>query len=322
MAMNSGRRGILAGAAAFPLFSFTAQAQGAAATAPAPDVPGFHRIRVGGYTVTFLFDGIARSPLEGMVLNEPIEAVRGLLAESFMPTDHFLGTYTAVMVDTGGRKLLFDAGTGGQLAPTAGSLVANLRAAGVEPGEIDTVVLTHCHGDHIVGLTTAQNEAVFTRAELVVPEGEWRFWTDRGNETGAPARQRGNFAQVARRFAPYEGRLRRIADGQEVERGIQALATPGHTPFHTSWLVADGAEQLLILGDVAHRPELFVRRPDFHVMFDFDPQQAEATRKRILDRVATDRMRLTGYHFPFPAHGFIARDGAERFRFVPSNWVG
>lgn len=317
------RRRLLAGAVAAPMIARPALAQGGGrAAAPAPANAGFHRRRVGGFTATFLFDGIAPSPLEGMVINRPIEAVRAVLAESFLATDHFPGTYTAVVVETGRGTVLFDAGTGGQLAPTAGSLISNLRAAGIEPAAVSAVVLTHCHGDHITGLTTAAGEAVFPNAELVVPEAEWRFWTDRGNEAAAPARQRPNFANVARRFAPYAARTRRVAEGAEAAPGIVAVSTPGHSPGHTSWLVADGADQLLVLGDVAHRPELFVRRPDFQVVFDYDPVAAEATRRRVLDRVAADRVLVTGYHFPFPAHGHIARDGGEGFRFVPSNWQG
>jgi glyoxylase-like metal-dependent hydrolase (beta-lactamase superfamily II) len=182
-------------------------------------------------------------------------------------------------------------------------------------------VLTHCHADHVVGLTTAHDVAAFPNAELIVPEGEWQYSTDRSNENTAPARQRTHFGVVARRFEPYGARTRQVVGAQEVAPGIRSVATPGHTPAHVSWLVADGADQLLILGDVAHRPELFVRRPDYHLMFDFDPVLAEATRHRMLDRVAADRVRVTAYHFPFPAHGFIARDGGTGYRIIPSNWM-
>lgn len=320
MSILTRRSAGFAAGAALAAAALPARAQAPAAPPPLA-VPGFHRIRVGAYTVTFLFDGIARFPLDGMVTNQPIEAVRGLLAESFMPTEHLLSSYTAVVVDTGRRKLLFDAGTGGQLAPTAGGMVAHMQAAGIQPAEIDAVVLTHCHADHVVGLTTRGDQAVFPNAELVVPDGEWRYWTDRGNESTAPSRQRAHFAVVARRFGPYANRTRQVAEGQEVAPGIRSLPTPGHTVAHVSWLVADGNDQLLILGDVASRPEVFVRRPDFHLLFDADPVAAEATRRRILDRVAADRIRVTGYHFPFPSHGYIASDGANGYRFVLSNWM-
>ena len=289
----------------------------AQAQAEAPP-PAFHRFRVGGFTVTTLFDGTARLPLEGMVVNAPAETLRGLLAEAFLPTDGYVTPYTVTLLQAPGATVLFDAGTGGQLSPQAGRMAAALAAAGVAPGDVTHVVLTHCHGDHITGLTTAAGQAVFPRAELVVPEAEWRFWTDAANEAAAPQRQRPNFANVARRFAPYADRLRRVADGQEALPGVRALVTPGHTPGHTSWHLADGGAECLVLGDVTHRPEVFARRPDLHVMFDFDPATAQATRRRLLDRLATDRVRVTGYHFPFPANGAILRDG-EGYRFLPAD---
>lgn len=287
---------------------------------PPPANPGFHRFRVGGFTATTLFDGTGRIPLEGLVVNAPLEAVQGVLAESFLPRDHYITPYTMTVVQTGRQTILFDAGTGGQLAPTAGAAAANMRAAGIDLGSIDLVVLTHCHGDHITGLTTADGRAVFEKAEVVIPDAEWRFWGDASNESSAPARQKPNFANLARRLAPYAGRVRRVTDGQEAVPGIRAVATPGHSPGHTAWLVADGDAQLMVLGDVTHRPELFARRPGFHAMYDFDPVAAEATRRRVLDRCAADRLRVTGYHFPFPANGFIARDG-EGFRYVAADWT-
>ncbi|MCR0985381.1 MBL fold metallo-hydrolase [Roseomonas populi] len=309
--------------AATTLAAGAARAQGTApqpAAQPAAPGVGFHRFRVGGFTATTVFDGTATLPLENFVLNAPVEAVREVLAESFLPRDRYVTPYTLTALQAGGRTVLFDAGTGGQLAPTAGSAMANLRAAGIEPERVDLVVLTHVHGDHITGLATADGKAVFPNAEIVIPEAEWRYWSDAGNETSAPARQKPNFANLKRRLAPYGGRVRRVEEGQEAMPGIRAVTTPGHTPGHTSWHVADGDGQLLVLGDVTHRPELFARRPGFHVMFDFDPAAAEATRRRVLDRCAADRVRVTGYHFPFPANGYIAREG-EGFRFVPADWT-
>jgi glyoxylase-like metal-dependent hydrolase (beta-lactamase superfamily II) len=294
--------------------------RGAAAQAPAaPAIPGFHRFRIGGFTVTTLFDGTGRVALEGFVNNATVPQLQAVLAESFLPTDHYLTPYTITVVDTGRALLIFDAGTGGQLSPQAGRMAANMAAAGIDPARITHVVFTHFHGDHITGLTTAQNQPVFANAEIVVPAVEWAFWNDRANEGPAPARQKPNFANVARRFGPYAGRIRQVTEGQEAVPGIRAVATFGHTPGHTCWHVADGAAELMILGDITHRPEVFARRPDLSSILDFDPAATVVTRRRVLDRVATDRLHVTGYHFPFPAHGFIARDG-EGFRFAAADW--
>lgn len=314
------RRGacLAAMSGAFAAAALPAGAQQAPAPPPL-DNPGFHRFRVGGFTATTLFDGTARLGLDGFVRNAPPSEVQATLAESFLPTDHYTTPYTVTVVDTGRALVMFDAGTGGQLSPQAGRLAANMRAAGLDPARVGLVVFTHFHGDHISGLTTRENEAVFPNAEIAVPAAEWRFWTDRGNEGSAPERQRPNFANTARRFAPYAGRVRHVEDGGEAAPGIRAVASPGHTPGHACWHVADGADQLMVLGDVTHRPELFARRPEFHVVFDFDPEAAAATRRRVLDRVSAERMHVAGYHFPFPAHGFVARDG-QGFRLVPADW--
>ena len=316
MTMLTRRGGALLGAATF---AAAALPRGAAAQAAPAGNPGFHRFKIGGFTVTTLFDGTARLTLDGFVGNASVAEVQAVLAESFLPTDHYLTPYTVTVVDTGRAVVMFDAGTGGQLSPQAGRMAANMAAAGLDPARITHVVFTHFHCDHITGLTTAQNQAVFPNAEIVVPAAEWRFWTDASNEGPAPARQKPNFANTARRFGPYQGRIRQVQEGQEAVPGIRAVSAFGHSPGHTSWHVSDGAAQLMVLGDITHRPELFARRPELQVMFDFDPVAAVETRKRMLDRVAADRIHVTGYHFPFPAHGFITKDGAG-FRYVPADW--
>ncbi|MBL6456019.1 MBL fold metallo-hydrolase [Belnapia sp. T6] len=282
--------------------------------------PGFYRFRIGSYTVTTVFDGFNRRPVEGLVRNAPLPEVQGVLAESFLPSATYDGPYTVTFVETGRQLIAFDAGTGGQMAPTAGLLPANMAAAGLDPARVDLVILTHCHQDHIHGLLTREGTAFFPRAELALAEPEWAWWTDPGNETRSPEGQRVNFANVARRFAPYQGRIRRFGPGAEVVPGIHAIPAPGHTPGHSIFHVADGRDELAILADTTHRPELFVRRPGLHSVFDFDGAAAEATRRRVLDRVTTDRVRVIGYHFPFPATGHIARDGAG-YRYVPAEWA-
>ncbi len=293
--------------------------QAAPAPVPPPQTPGFFRFKVGGFTVTTVHDGHARRPIEGLVLNAPADDVRAVLAESFLPTDHYKGPYTVTFVETGRNLIAFDAGTGGQMAPTAGLLARNMQAAGLDPARVTLVVITHCHQDHIHGLTTRDGAAVFPNAEIAVAESEWAWWSDPTNETRSPQQQRVNFANVARRFTPYASRTRRFADGAEIAPGLRAVAAPGHTPGHTVVQIADGNAQMLVLADITHRPELFARRPDYVSLFDFDGAAAAVSRRRILDRAAADRTLVTGYHFPFPATGHIARDG-NAYRFVPFDW--
>lgn len=147
---------------------------GAPAPSPAPlaQAPGFHRFKLGGFTVTTVHDGTATRPLEGFVANATVAEVQAVLAESFLPTDRFVIPFTITFVDTGRELVVFDSGTGAQLAPTAGQLAANMQAAGLDPARVAKVIVSHFHGDHITGLTTAQNQVVFPNAEIVVPAAE------------------------------------------------------------------------------------------------------------------------------------------------------
>lgn len=311
------RRSLLLAGLAAPALIHRAAAQPAPAAAPA--MPGFYRFRLGSFTVTTVHDGGRLMPVQGFVLNAPLQDVQATLAESFMPGDSYRNIYTATLVDTGRHLVLFDTGTGPVPGGTSGMLQQNLRAAGIDPARITHVVLSHFHGDHIGGLITAEGSAAFPNAELVVPEAEWRFWTEASNETRSPERQRANFANTARRFAPYQGKVRQIAAGAEAVPGIRSQAAYGHTPGHTIFHIGDGSAQMMFLADTTHRPELIARRPGYHTIFDFDPVAAEASRRRVLDQVATDRIRVTGFHFPFPASGWMAKL-ADGYRFVPAEW--
>jgi len=145
---------------------------------------------------------VARRPVEGFVRNAPLAEVQAVLTEAFLPADTFTIPFTVTFVETPQGLVVFDAGTGGQLAPTAGQMHANMRAAGLDPAAVRAVIVSHFHGDHITGLTTAQNAVVFPNAEIVVPAAEWAWFTDASNEARSPEGQRGTFSNVARRFAP------------------------------------------------------------------------------------------------------------------------
>jgi glyoxylase-like metal-dependent hydrolase (beta-lactamase superfamily II) len=186
----------------------------------------------------------------------------------------------------------------------------------VEPGAVDCVVITHFHGDHVGGLLGPDGAAAFPNARIMVPEREWAFWTDAGEEARAPANRQPGFAMTRRLFAPYGERVARFAGAAEVAPGIRAVPSFGHSPGHTSYLIADGSEQLMVVGDVATSAELFLPRPDWFPGFDQDPAAAVATRRALLDRLATDRIPFVGYHFPMPGIGRVERAGGG-FRFLP-----
>ncbi|SDB66122.1 MBL fold metallo-hydrolase [Belnapia rosea] len=298
-----------------------AEAQTTPGAAPsAAQAPGFYRFKVGSFTVTTVHDGFFQRPLQGFVRNAPLEEVQKVMAESFLPTDSIRIPFTVTFLDTGSRLVVFDSGNG--VTPpgaTQGRMIQNMAAAGIDPAKVDLVVMSHFHGDHVNGLLNAAGAAAFPNAEVVVPAAEWAWWSDTGNESRSPEGQRGNFANSARRFAPYQGKIRQVAAGAEVMPGIRAVAAHGHTPGHTCYHISDGTAQAMFVADCTNRPELLACRPDFHVIFDFDPEMAEAARRRIYDQVATDRIRITGYHFPFPANGYLAKEG-NGYRFVPADW--
>lgn len=283
----------------------SAQAAPAAAPAPGRQAPGFYRFKVGTYEVTVINDGYNRrpNPAEGFIRNADASAVRGALEAAMLPTDHLDIPFNITVVNTGAELILFDTGTGGLLAPTAGTMWDNLAAAGIDPAAINKIVFTHFHGDHVSGLVTREGQPRFARAELIVPEAEWAFWMgDRAPQQPA--------AMVKGRFGAYPAeRVKRIASNAEVAAGITGVPTHGHTPGHTCYVVANGNASVLVLGDVTNHPAINVANPGWHAVFDMDAAAAEATRRSLFDRAAADRTLIIGYHWPFPSLGRVRRAG-------------
>jgi glyoxylase-like metal-dependent hydrolase (beta-lactamase superfamily II) len=317
------RRSMMLGALAAPALLRPAAAQTAAPAAPAPtQAPGFHRFRVGSFTATTIWDGFAtrQNPGTGWVVNADTAAVDGALRDAMLSTTSLANPYIVTFLETPAGLTMFDAGTGGQLVPTSGGMIQNMAAAGLDPARVTRILVSHFHGDHITGLTTAQNAVVFPNAQVFVPEAEMAFWGDTTNEGRAPQAQRGTFANVARRFGPYGQRVERFAAGAEIMPGVRAVAAYGHTPGHTVFHVADGSAQLFVTADAASRPELFLRNPGWASVFDIDGATAAATRRALFGRIAAERALMTAYHFPFPAVGRIGPMG-EGFRFFPADWT-
>jgi len=323
------RRALMAAGLAAPavLRPGAAAAQAAAPAAPAAtapaQVPGYYRFRVGESLLTVVHDGqaVRPDPTNGFVRNASPEGVAASMRAQGLDPARLVNPFNVPVLRTPAGTAIFDTGNGPQTASDSrvGQLPANLAAAGIDPGAIDLVVFTHFHGDHVGGLLDAAGNAAFPRARVVVPEREWAFWMDESQASRAPEAMRPAFANVRRRFAPYESRIERVADGAEILPGLRAVSTPGHTPGHTSYVFADGSSQLAILGDLTSRPEINLTNPGWHVVFDMDPVMAEASRRRFFDRAAAERLRCVAYHWPFPAHGTVLKEG-EGYRFVPAEW--
>lgn len=278
---------------------------------------GFHRFRIGDAEVTTLFDGHWSKPHdEKFIRNASVEETKAALARAGLSTEAVTIPFTITLVKSGGRTVMFDAGTGAQLAPTAGKLADSMKAAGIDPATIDTIAVTHFHPDHIFGLMAKDTNApIYPKAEIVVPEAELAWWMDEGVFGKLPAERHGLARRIQATLGKWET-VRRVKDGADVAPGIVAVAAHGHTAGHTTYLVGSGKDQLIVLADITNIPALFARNPGWHVSFDADPVQAEASRRRMFDRAIADGATITGYHYGMPGAGRIEKDGGG-YAFVP-----
>lgn len=286
-------------------------------TMPVRQIPPVYHRRIGAFVVTALSDGI---------LERTHEMMHGVGAdESRRHLDAAFRTRIAIAVNAflvrgAGRTILIETGSGTYFGAIAGHLMRNLAAAGVAPGEIGTILLTHMHPDHSAGLTDLETgRANYANAELVVHENEPRHWfDDAAMARGTEREKKLMFQQAREQTAPYRDRMRLFTSG-EVMPGITAIPAHGHTPGHTTYLIESEGERLLIWGDTVHIPEVQVPRPEVAMVVDSDPAGAVAARRRVLDMVASERMLVTGMHLHFPGFGHVARDGGG-YRFVPEAW--
>jgi glyoxylase-like metal-dependent hydrolase (beta-lactamase superfamily II) len=316
---NLTRRSLLAGSAAAAL---AAGADTAAAEAP-PDgkqAPGIYRYKIGSFELTALYDGIWYRPItDKFIRNASFAEVEHALDAAFMPHDKLTTPFTTLIVNTGKKLVLIDTGTGGQISPTAGMIGDNLAAAGISPKAVDQIVISHFHPDHINGIKDKDNALVFPNAEIMVPAAEWAFWMDDANMNAAPADLKLTFRNQRRIFSDIAAHVTQYAPGAEVAPGIETLPAPGHTPGHTVFAIHSGEQSLMVLSDTAQHPAIFARHPNWQAAFDIDGNAAVATRKKLFDRAAADRMLVTGYHFPFPALGHLTKT-ASGYEHVPLEW--
>jgi len=278
---------------------------------------GFYNFKVGDIEVTTISDGQWLKPHDpGFIRNATIDETKAALAAAGLPDDKVTIPFTVTVVKSGGKTIMFDAGTGAQLAPTAGKLAANMAAAGIDPKTIDMIVVTHFHPDHIFGLMEKETNAqIYPNTEIIVPNAEYAYWTDAGTLAKLPENRQGLVKRIQATFPKWQN-IKRIEDGAEVAPGVIAVAAYGHTPGHTTYLLGSGKDQLVVLADITNVPALFARNPGWHAVFDADPQMAEASRRRMFDRVVSDKSIITGYHYGMPGAGRIEKDG-NGYAYIP-----
>ena len=314
------RRGALGTLAAGA--ALAAQPAFAAAPIVGKQAAGVYRNKIGDMEVTIVTDGARTFPMpETFVRNVAKDEVGKSLEASAMSLARMTVPYNPMLINTGGKLVLVDTGNGeGDTKGEVGYLLPNMAAAGVDAKQVDVVVITHFHGDHILGLRRADGTLAFPNAEVKVPAAEWAFWMNDENMNKAPDAMKGAFQLVRKIFANMGDRLTQYEMDKEVVSGITPFATPGHTPGHTSLALQSGNARMIVQGDVTNIPALFLRNPGWHVMFDMDAAKAEETRRRFYDRASADKTLIGGFHFPFPALGYVEKDGANNFKLVPVVW--
>ncbi len=280
---------------------------------------GFYRYKIGDIEATAITDGFGERPLEGFIKNAELADVKAVLAQSAMPQDKLRIPFTTTVLNTGGKLVMIDAGNGNSGAPTTGQWMANFKAAGFLPEQVDLIIFSHFHGDHINGYRLKDGTSPFVNAELMVPSVEWAFWMDDGQMSRASEGMKGAFANVHRVFDPVKAKVMQYEAGKELIPGVTSIAAFGHTPGHMTYTVASGSARHILMCDTTNHPALFVRKPEWSAVFDMDAPEAITARRKMLDMAVTEGSTVSFYHAPFPATGKIIKDGAS-YALVPTPW--
>lgn len=283
--------------------------------------PTHYRFKLGDFEVTMISDADAfiDGPWPLIGKNAPQADVDQLMRDNLLPTNKYQPGFTPMIVNTGKELILFDTGNGSRgfvPRPSGGWLAAQLAPAGFKPGDIDVVVLSHGHPDHIGGLY--ENERpLFPNARYVTGAVEYDFWSPEGKHSGDMEK----FASLFRDYVvPLAAKTTFLKPGSEVAPGISAVETHGHTPGHLSYRIASGGKELFFLADCAHHQVASLARPDWHCVFDVDPEKGAETRKRVFDMLATEKVAVSAFHMPFPSLGYVERLNGGGYRWLPHSY--
>jgi glyoxylase-like metal-dependent hydrolase (beta-lactamase superfamily II) len=282
--------------------------------------PGFYRFKVGSFEVTVISDGplVLGPPSADVFKGVSKEDMTKFLEAYYLPTDKVALEQNSVVVNTGKNLVLFDTGVGKDLkafGPDAGKQLANLKAAGINASDIDAVILTHPHADHCFGIMAANGRRNFPKAQIYMAQADYDFWTDESK--GVNDVMKLMVGGARKNLMPNRSRMVFVKDGQEVVPGIQAIATPGHTVGHTSYLITSQNQTLLNLGDVGHSHIISLERPKAEFAFDTDGKLAVESRLKTFDMLSKDRIQMVAYHFPWPGVGYVGKQG-DAYRYYPA----
>jgi glyoxylase-like metal-dependent hydrolase (beta-lactamase superfamily II) len=285
--------------------------------------PGYYRMMLGQYEITALLDGFV--DLDAALLKNIAQPeIQNLLDRAFITDPHKLQTaVNTYLINTGSKLILIDAGGGKALGPNFGNLAPNLKAAGYEPGQIDAVLITHLHPDHVGGLTDSSGKPAFPKAVVYVAQAESDYWLSIAKSENVPPQYVEHLSKahkmVQNLAAPYRtsDRWKTFKNTDLPISGIKPVPIAGHTPGHTAYEITSGNQSLIVIGDMVHCPAVQFPRPYAAVDFDSDPKAAVAVREALFQRLAKEKTLIAGMHLSFPGIGRLRAEGKNSYIWVP-----